>query len=174
VFLLLRRRIVLATVVVLGLAYGLSHVERYENSFIYVTKDRAYDPLGISRDIYNQLSRDCSSVVTLSPQTEDWKAIQNLLSHLSEPKETPATPLTIMREGNWFLVESDFVQLEPAIFLIEKRNQGLAVSKDAIWSGTPGPWTPGPEIRKLMQAKSPQTPSSLIRCFKPTLAHFSS
>ena len=171
----MRRRIVWATVIVLGfgLAYGLSHVERYESSFIYVTKDRAYDPLGISRDIYNQLSRDCSSVVTLSSQTEDWKTIQSLLSHLSEPKETP-TPLTIMREGNWFLVESDFVQLEPAIFLIEKRNQGLAMSKDAIWSGTPGPWKPGPEIRKFMQAKSPQTPSSLIRCFKPTLAHFSS
>ena len=164
--------LVTALVLVLGLAYVLSHVERYEESVIFVTQENVYDPIGRVRDIYNQATRDCSSVVVVSPGSPDWISIQNVLSHLPEPNETPATLLVTMREGDWFMVESNFSDLEPAIFLIEKHEQTFTVMDQAVWSGTASPLRAGPEIRSFMQMNAPQAPANLIRCFQPTLKHF--
>lgn len=155
-------------------AYALSHFERHEDSFIFVTKESVYDPLGVASDFYNRITRDCSTVSVVPSKSEDLNAIKNVLSHLKEPVATPAIPLSIMREGDWFIVESDFEQLEPAIFLLNKHGSNFDVLTTAIWSGTPAPWKPGPEIRKYMKAKAPEAPTSLIRCFEPTLEHFKS
>lgn len=172
----MRNRILLISILalVLGLAFVLSHVERYEGSFIFVTQEKIYDPIGRVSDIYNQVTRNCSSVVTVPPDSQDWHSIQTVLSHLAEPKETPATPLVTMRDGDWFMVESNFSDLEPAIFLIEKHGQKLSVQSQAVWSGTPSPWLAGPAIRDFVQTKAPQAPANLIRCFQPTLEHFKS
>ena len=160
--------------VVVAVGYGLSHFERYEDSFILAVDSAAYDPVGKVKDLYNRATRDCSTVSPISPQSEDWAAITYALSHMEEPMPAHATLLKVMRSGDWFMVESNFAQLEPAIFLLKRSGSSFKVQPQGVWSGTPAPWTPGPVIRAYLGSKVPDAPYALVRCFDPTLEHFKS
>lgn len=176
------RRITLISLLVAVLAVagvGLSHFEKYEDDVIFVAGDQAYDPLGVARNLYNRVSRDCSAVVEVPRQSKEGLEIQAELSHMKDPYPTAATPLRIMRLGSWVIVESEFADLEPAIFVLSREQdqrlgQGkLHIHKEGTWSGTTAPLKPGPIIRAYMQRQIPMAPEALIRCFEPTLGHFS-
>lgn len=171
----MRRSAIVAIVItiVAAAAYGLSHFEKYEHSVIFVTSSTVYDPFGNVKNFYNRISRDCSAVVEVQRQSKEWLEIKTELSHMKEPYPTEATPLRVMRQGSWYMVESEFSALEPAIFLLSQNEGKLQIHVQGIWSGTPAPWTPGPIIRKYMQSKVPTAPKALIGCFEPTLEHFS-
>lgn len=180
------RRITLVSLLVAVLAVagvGLSHLERYEDTVIFVAGDKAYDPLGSARNVYNRVSRDCSAVVEVPRQSKAWREIRDELSHMKDPYPTAATPLRIMRLGSWTIAESEFADLEPAIFVLSQEQdqdrgpgQGLGklhIHTEGTWSGTTAPLKPGPIIRAYMRSQIPTAPEALIRCFEPTLGHFS-
>ena len=153
--------------------YGLSHFEKYEHSVIFVTSSAAYDPLGNVQNLYNRMSRNCSAVVEVQRQSTEWLEIQSELSQMKEPYPTEANPLRVMRLGPWYMAESEFVDLEPALFLLSRNEGKLHIHMQGTWSGTAAPLTPGPIIREYMQSKIPTAPKELINCFDPTLGHFS-
>lgn len=176
------RRVTLVSLLVVVLAaagVGLSHFERYENAVIFVTGDQAYDPLGAASNLYNRVSRDCSAVVEVPRQSKEWREIQAELSHMQDPYPTAATPLRIMRSGSWVIAESEFADFEPAIFVLsqeQEQGQGLGklhIHREGTWSGTTAPLKPGPIIRAYLRSQIPTAPEALIRCFEPTLGHFS-
>lgn len=167
-----RRAVVLLIVALTAALYLGSHVERFEDSFLFVTTGSVYDPLGSLIDLTNRLTRDCSAVTEVEPGTPEWLAVTEALSRLTEPDSSEATPLRARRQGDWFMVEAEFASLEPAIVLLSGAPDALKVHPEATWSGTTAPRTPGPLIREHMIHSTQAAPASLIRCFDPTLPHF--
>lgn len=153
--------------------YGLSHFERYEHSVIFVTSSTVYDPLGNVQNFYNRMNRNCSAVVEVQRQSKEWLEIQSELSQMEEPYPAKANPLRVMRLGPWYMVESEFADLEPALFLLSRNEDKLHIHMQGTWSGTAAPWTPGPIIREYMQSKIPTAPRALIDCFEPSFGLFS-
>lgn len=166
-----RGRLLAAAVIVAGIA-GMAasrHVDRYEDSLVVITDTAVYDPVGMLQDSINRLTRSCSSVSMVPAGSPQSRAVTLALGRAGLPD---AQLLRVARMGDWFEAEVQFPALEPAIFLINERDQKLIVHADSAWSGSTGPLEPGPLIRKYFAAHVPGAPPALLECFEPSLDQF--
>jgi hypothetical protein len=154
------------------LAVGVTHVERFDTSYLVVTQDSVYDFIGMAREKWNSMTRDCDDVALDSGTSDKSKAIENYLNLGLVQSSGRVTVLTTAAQLDWYLVEVEFESLEPALLLLRYEQGKYVWFKDATWSGNPGPWVAGPIIREFIGTKVPSTPKQLLQCFKPRLSHF--
>jgi hypothetical protein len=155
-----------------GAVWLQSHVERFDDSFVLVLENQPHDVIGMADNWWTHVSRQCSQVHTVPVSSLDWLAVRGVLSDEAQFQYSEATPLTVMRQGAWYMVEVELSALEPAIVLMEHKEGGFDVHDDAAWSGAAGPLMPGPLIRGYFQKHFSEAPDALIDCFEPALEQF--
>lgn len=149
-----------------------SHAERYQDSIVLVVEDQPHDVMGMAGNWWDHVSRQCSQVYTVPLSSLDWLAVRGVLSDEPRFQYAEATPLKVMRQGAWYMVEVEFPGLEPAIVLMERKAGGFDIQANAAWSGATAPLLPGPQIRAHFHKHFPEAPEGLVRCFEPTLEQF--
>jgi hypothetical protein len=66
--------------------------------------------------------------------------------------------------GDWAIVEAEFDQAEPAIYLLKKETVDWKIRGD--WGGTPAPHKANPMIRRWLSKDAPDAPRDLVKCFE--------
>jgi len=153
-------KVAIAGAAVLAVLAGV-FIRPYEGSLFIVTKDRWHDVIGMAQARITRATRDCHTVSSLARSSGDWQRIK---AHLGKATGGWASPLQVLHEGAWYLVESEFENAEPAIVLIENTQNGLA--ERASWGGNPGPFLLEPVMWAHLRNAAPQAPNSLIQCFE--------
>lgn len=143
-------------------------VERFEDSYLIVTKTRVYDFIGPLQNVFNRATRTCGRVKSVDRATPEWQLIGDHLTHLQNLSKP--LPRQILEQGGWYLVESEFESNEAAVLLLGPQGASLAVI--SLWSGSAAPFSERAAIRDYLFKSAPQAPGSLVRCFEPTVAPF--
>lgn len=161
----MRRRIVIAglcTLIAIALLIYLTAHKGYEGYYWFVG-DRIVDPVGEYREYSNRITRDCSSVTNVKPDSRDWLLVQGELRRFF-PDSIPS-PWVVLKSGSWFLAESDFSNGEPGILLIESAPGGARLV--GAYGGTAAPYKDAPIIRGYFLKEFPAAPRALIQCYDP-------
>lgn len=172
-FVIAKGRKAAARVVLIGLSLAvvttaLLITEKVDNGYIIMIGGTILDPVGEIREAANRVTRDCSQVSKIEPNTDAWLNLQRQLEAMVP--ESTAAPRIALRAKSWVLVEADFSNNEPGISLLEDTDQGFR--EVASYGGTAAPFRDGPIIRDYLIHQAPSAPLVLIQCYDPVGAPF--
>lgn len=171
------KRHVAATLLVLttlGVLNAHVDVEAQDGRYFGVWQGSKHDVVGWLEDHSNQLSRNCSSVHQLAPDSPAAGQVLALIREYSPPDSRQAELISLQQQGNWLVAELNFAKLNPAVVLLQQDGEKLLLPERAVWSGSAAPWRPGPRIRSHLKASQPLSeslrepvPESLLACYEP-------
>jgi hypothetical protein len=138
-------------------------VRPYEGSFIIVTENSVYDFIGPMQVAFTRATRTCHTVSSLAPLSVEWERVKARLSEVGS--RSPASPRQMLRQGAWYLAQSEFELSEPGVVLFEQTPGGLI--DRAEWGGTVAPFRDEPAIWDYLHKTALRAPNSLIQCFEP-------
>jgi hypothetical protein len=174
----MKKYVALSVLAVTTLGVVASHldIERHDDSYFLRVDGSAMDVRGQVSAALNHARRNCDAIVQRLPSdlSDDPStiAVIKAISEYSPPDSRHLKLRQLLFSDPWLLAEVEFPELEPAVILLEKNANGLAIHNDSIWSGSTQPWVAGPWIRRYLRQRTPQVPSALWDCFDPTSALF--
>lgn len=150
-------------------AVGASHVgwTTLDNGTLLSLDGRRIDVLGIAKDRFTKLSRNCDSVSRMKPEDNAYQSAIRLIIEYSPPHSRSVQLASVWGAGKWTLAEAEFGDLLPAVVLIDNSEGEPRIVGNAIWSGYTHPWKAAPFIRDYISRQAPGVPLSLLACFDP-------
>jgi hypothetical protein len=147
---------------------GALFVERVDDGFVISVGAYVVDPVGEAKLAYTRATRDCSSVQKADTQS----LLSALASSDLDPKLKAAqpSPRAGWKQDGWLLVEADFENLEPALFLVKQRLNQFEVL--ATYSGTAAPFNDIQFIHQYLVTQRRDVPLPLVNCYEPVGAPF--
>ncbi len=143
-----------------------------DNGILLVLDGREIDLAGSASDQWNRISRNCDGVVRLQPADEKYQIATRLIQAYSPPQSQSVRLAGVWSMGKWGLAEAEFVELLPAVVLIDFAESEPHIIGNAIWSGYTKPWKAGPFIRGYLRRQAPELPPALVHCFEPQSLSF--
>ena len=124
----------ISVLVMVSLAVGISHVgwAALDNGILLNLDGRHIDIVGMAKDRYTKISRNCSSVSRLKPEDKEYQSAVRLIIEYSPPHSQSVQLSSVWGAGNWTLAEAEFADLLPAVVLIDNSEvepKKLLVSK---------------------------------------------
>ncbi|MTW11768.1 hypothetical protein GM658_14270 [Pseudoduganella eburnea] len=168
----MRRNILAAFIGLASLvAFAFCFIEKVDDGFIIVVGQHVVDPIGEMHVAVTRISRDCTRVLrrpTNSPLVESLKKFID-----GETADEKSIPRAAWTSGDWILIESDFVNREPAIILLrhDGKSQYLVT---ATYGGTAAPFNDVQAIHEYFRKSAPAAPAQLLYCYEPVGAPFNS
>lgn len=151
-----------------------SHVRwvQADNGHLLELSGQPVDALGAWTDWRNQVTRNCRNVLALHDDAQAVQTASEVIRAISPPDSATARLQGLWRSGDWWLAETEFDQLLPAVVLLQQTPAGLQPVQGATWSGTTHPWRAAPLIRGYISRQAPQAPAALLACFEARSAAF--
>ena len=143
-----------------------------DNGHLLELSGQPVDALGAWADWRNRLTRQCSTVEALHDNAQATQMVSAVIRNISPPDSATARLQGLWRSGEWWLAETEFDQLLPAVVLLKQTASGLQAIDGATWSGTTHPWRAAPLIRDYITRQAPQAPAALLACFEARSAAF--
>jgi hypothetical protein len=137
-----------------------------------VLDGREIDVFGITGDQWTQMTRNCSGVVRLQPSDENYRITDGLIKAYSPPHSESVSLAGIWGMDQWVLAEAEFVDLLPAVVLLDFSGDEPRIVSNAVWSGYTKPWKAAPFIRDYLVRQVPNLPPTLAACFNPQSLSF--
>ena len=111
---------------------------------------------------------DCSNVQHISKDSLIHNQIANfIVDTLTKRHDEPGCIeiRAIDQMNDWYIVEAEFKNLEPAIFVLHKIKDTYKMV--TLFGGSTAPEEPAPIIRKYFIEKVPNAPKELFNCYTP-------
>ena len=146
----------------------VSHVRwvQADNGHLLELSGQPVDALGAWADWRNSLTRNCSAVLALHEDAPAVQSVSAVIRNISPPDSATARIQGLWRSGEWWLAETEFDQLLPAVVLLQQTPAGMQPVQGATWSGTTHPWRAAPLIRGYISQQAPTAPADLLACFE--------
>jgi len=158
----MRRSIYISLGVVVALAVVIySSIEKVDDGYIVDVGPVWFDPVGEVSEMTNKIGRNCGEVSNVGSGSEEWNQLKSKL----DESNSNSLPRKILKQRNWFLVETDLTNAEPVIELFEHTSNGY--KEMAGYGGTAAPFKDAPVIRKYLLEQAPTAPAALIQCYDP-------
>ena len=154
----------LSLLVVTSIHVDLKHGE---NGKLLVLGEHPIDVVGIARNQWNNLTRNCDSVQKLSSDQATYKLAKGLVQSYSPPSSESAQIASAWSIDGWILAEVEFNELFPAVVLIKNTGANAYIVPQAVWSGYTKPWKAAPHIRQYLARQAKEMPIELLNCFDP-------
>ena len=150
-------------------AVVVSHINWIKDDLGYLltVDNRPIDLIGYLHNQVNMFTRNCESVVRLTPAQGKYQMAENLIRAHSPPDSNQAQLASVLSMNSWLLVEVEFKNLLPAVVLIQNSNSAPSILAEGIWSGYTNPHKAAPFIRKYLSHQVETAPAQLINCFDP-------
>jgi hypothetical protein len=170
----MKRRTSLSVLVLVFLAVVGSHIgwTARDNGILMVLDGREIDVVGIAGDQWTQMTRNCKGVVRLQPSDENYRITDRLIKAYSPPHSQSARIAGVWGVDQWVLAEAEFVDLLPAVVLLDFSGDDAHIAGNAVWSGYTKPWKAAPFIRDYLVKQVPALPGALAACFDPQSPSF--
>ena len=170
----MKKRTSLSVLLLVMLAVAGSHIgwTARDNGTLMVLDGREIDVAGIVGDQWTQITRNCNGVVRLQPADENYQNTFNLISTYSPPHSQSVRLAGVWGMDQWVVAEAEFVDLLPAVVLIDFSGTEPKIISNAVWSGYTKPWKAAPFIRDYLVRQVPDLPPSLAACFDPESISF--
>ena len=110
---------------------------------------------------------DCSKVVHVATDSSEAQGIKKFLESFANKYQKEKSKLefrTIEKIGKWLIVEADFTNLEPGIFVLERTKKNYRVVTEF---GGYVEEEPEKAIRSYFLEKVPNAPKELFQCYNP-------
>lgn len=143
-----------------------------DNGTLLVLDRREFDVAGIASDHWTKMIRNCNGVVRLQPVDENYQTTARLIRDYSPPHSESVRLSSVWSSDNWVLAEAEFVDLLPAVVLLDFSGGEPKIVSNAVWSGYTKPWESAPFIRDYMLRQVPNLSPSLASCFDPQSLSF--
>lgn len=170
----MKKRTSVSVLLLVVLAIAASHIGwvTRDNGSLMVIDGREIDVAGIASDQWTQLTRNCRAVVRLQPGDEKYQITDRLISTYSPPHSESVRLAAVWGMDKWVVAEAEFVELLPAVVLIDFSSVEPKIVSNAVWSGYTKPWKAAPFIRDYLARQVPDLPPSLAACFDPKSPSF--
>lgn len=163
-----------------GSASGSWHMHDYDPGPIWSPDEENIVLIGSTEGEYGLSvvavkpeGQQCQNVIALKPSSAEAQAVLSaVLAHQLETNvgellpETPfkiAEVQTIMRQGDWVLVQASFsAYLEPGIFLLKRTSQGFDYDR-MVWGGQADS---AADLRLQLIEENADVPQELLDCFE--------
>lgn len=164
----------LILLIIVLIAVAASHINWIKDDLGYLLTidDRPIDLIGYLHNQMNMLTRNCESVVRLTPSQGKYQMAENLIRAYSPPDSNQAQLASVWSMNSWLLVEVEFKNLLPAVVLIQNSNSAPSIFAEGIWSGYTNPHKAAPFIRDYLSHQVKSAPAQLINCFDPQSESF--
>jgi len=155
--------LIFAAVIALTL-FGLSFIEKVDDGYIVSFEHRVVDPVGEFKLAVTRNTRDCTHVLKYPANSAIVESLKTFID--GETAAEKSIPRVAWISGDWVLIETDFVNLEPAIFLLRSvRQSQYAVA--ATYGGTATPFNTVQSIHEYFHKVTSDAPAQLIDCYEP-------
>ena len=156
------------------IAVASTHISWIEDDLgvLLTVADSPFDLIGTLRNQMNKATRNCESVVRLTPSQDKYQMAQSLVHSYSPPDSKFSQLVSVWSLGSWVLVEVEFKDLLPAVVLIKDTDKVASIVPEGIWSGYTNPHKSASFIRKYLIQKVDSAPVELINCFDPQSQSF--
>jgi len=173
-FAVMKRRTSVWVLLTLALAITASHIgcTARDNGTLMVLDGREIDVVGMAGDQWVRLTRNCSGVVRLRPADKNYDIALSLIRAYSPPHSESVRLAGAWGLDQWVLAEVEFVDLLPAVVLINFSGAEPKIIGNAVWSGYTKPWKAAPFIRDYLVRQVPEVPPALADCFDPQSLSF--
>jgi hypothetical protein len=170
----MKKRTSLSVLVLVFLAVVGSHIgwTARDNGILMVLDGREIDVVGIAGDQWTQMTRNCKGVGRLQPSDENYRITDRLIKAYSPPHSQSARIAGVWGADQWVLAEAEFVDLLPAVVLLDFSGDDAHIVGNAVWSGYTKPWKAAPFIRDYLAKQVPALPGALAACFDPQSPSF--
>ncbi|MFM7697263.1 MAG: hypothetical protein ACKO69_07515 [Limnohabitans sp.] len=151
-----------------------SHINWIKDDLGYLlTIDgKPFDLIGNLKNKVTKATRNCESVVRVLPAQQKYQIAQNLINDYSPPDSRQSQIASVWSKDSWLLVEVEFINLLPAVVLIQNANSAPSILAEGIWSGYTNPHKSAPFIRDYLSHQAKAIPAQLINCFDPQSKSF--
>lgn len=146
----------LLAITTLGVINAHVDVEAQDGRYFGVWQGKKHDVIGKLSAQHNRLWRSCNAVQRVAPDSAVAEQVLALVRDYSPPDSRQAQLISLQQGGAWLVAELNFAQLNPAVVLLRREGEALLLLERAIWSGSTGPWEPGPRIRAHLQEQAAQ------------------
>jgi len=170
----MKRSTSVLVLVTVFLVVAVSHIDwvTRDNGNLVVLDGKEIDLAGILKNQWTQITRNCEGVVRLAPADDEYQISADLIKSYSPPQSKSVQIAGVWSLGNWTLAEAEFVDLLPAVVLIDFSGEAPQIISNAVWSGYTQPWKAAPFIRAYLMRQVPGLPLKLASCFEPQSASF--
>jgi hypothetical protein len=162
-----RGLVVIAVAAVSLLACALAIVQKVDDGYLIVIGDRFIDPVGEVKLALTRHTRNCALVVRHSADAPRVAALKRFID--GKGADEKSLPRAAWTYGDWVLVESDFVNREPAIVLLKSDGHARYVVA-SIYGGSAAPFNEAQAIHEQFHQEAPGAPTQLIDCYEPASA----
>ena len=165
----MKKRTSISVLLIVVLSVAGSHISFAErdNGTLMVLDGREIDLAGIANDQWTQMTRNCHGVVRLQPVDENYQITAKLIRNYSPPHSGSVRLTSVWGMNKWVVAEAEFVDLLPAVVLLDFSGVEPKIVSNAVWSGYTKPWKAAPFIRDYLVRQMPDLPQSLAACFDP-------
>lgn len=165
----MKRRASVMVLLAMVILLPVSHLEirASDDSWLMLVDGRPVDVAGHIAERYTAWRSDCRPVQDVPANSPTHASALQAIRQHSTPDSLSAQILRLTRQGDWLLAQVRFEQLQEAVLVLQERPQGAAIADSGVWSGSTHPHRPAPVIRRYLQSRVPQLPTSLIDCFVP-------
>ena len=132
-----------------------------------VLDGREIDVAGIAGDHWVRMTRNCSGVLRLRPADKNYDMSLSLIRAYSPPHSQSVRLAGVWGMDQWVLAEAEFVDLLPAVVLINFSGLEPKIIGNAVWSGYTKPWKAAHFIRDYLVRQAPDRPPARAACFDP-------
>lgn len=170
----MKKRTSLSVLLLVCVAVIGSHIAwvSRDNGTLMVVDGLELDVVGIARNRWTQITRNCSSVVQLGSGDPQVAMAARLIAAYSPPQSASVRLSSVWVAGTWVLAEAEFETLLPAVVLIDASGVAPQIVGNAVWSGYTKPWKAAPFIRAYLAKQAPAAPGALMQCFEPQSLSF--
>lgn len=170
----MKRSTSISVLVLVLLAVTGSHIDwvARDNGHLMMLDGKEIDIAGIASNQWTRMSRNCDGVARLPLVDEKYQTAVRLIQSYSPPQSASVQLAGVWTMGQWALAEAEFVDLLPAVVLIDFSGPQPHIVSQAIWSGYTQPWKAAPFIRAYLMRQVPDLPPALSRCFDPQSLSF--
>ncbi len=165
----MKKRTSLWVLLLLIVAVAASHIgwAARDNGTVMVLDGREIDVAGIASNQWTHMTRNCSGVVRLQPVDKNYQITAKLIRDYSPPHSESVRLSGVVGMDKWVVAEAEFVDLLPAVVLVDFSGGEPKIVSNAVWSGYTKPWKAAPFIRDYLVRQVPGLPRSLAACFDP-------
>ena len=166
----MKKYVALSVLILTSVGVVFNHVglERVDNSYLLNVDGLRWDTVGALREKINSWTRQCDRVTRLTDESAMPPLLLAALREHSPPDSRQMKIRQLYAMAPWYVAEASFETLEPAVIVLRQSQNQFQIQDDALWSGSVGPWLPGPWIRRYLQNRAPDAPSDLGACYDPT------